>query len=84
MSKLQGSLLQRSSGKFFRIMQGFGLKMREKQLQLFGKFLELVFMHKLPFVAETFIRADFWEGDATKHFSSEKKGFSVKRGEAIQ
>ena len=28
-------------------------------------------------------RADFGEGDATKHFSVEKKGFSVKRG-AIQ
>ena len=28
--------------------------------------------------------ADFWEGDATKHFSVKKKGFSVKRGEAIQ
>ena len=26
----------------------------------------------------------FWEGDATKHSSEEKKGFSVKRGEAIQ
>ena len=26
----------------------------------------------------------FWEGDATKHFSVKKKGFSVKRGEAIQ
>ena len=24
------------------------------------------------------------EGDATKHFSVNKKGFSVKRGEAIQ
>ena len=31
-----------------------------------------------------FVRADFWEGDATKHFSVEKKGFSVKRREAIQ
>ena len=30
------------------------------------------------------IRADFWEGDATKHFSVKKRGFSVKRGEAIQ
>ena len=29
-------------------------------------------------------RADFWEGDVTKHFSVKKKGFSVKRGEAIQ
>ena len=29
-------------------------------------------------------RADFWEGDATKRFSVKKKGFSVKRGEAIQ
>ena len=29
------------------------------------------------------IRVDFWEGDAMKHFSV-KKGFSVKRGEAIQ
>ena len=29
------------------------------------------------------IRADFWEGDATKHFSV-KKGFSVKTGEAIE
>ena len=28
--------------------------------------------------------ADFLEGDATKHFSLKKKGFSVKRGEAIQ
>ena len=28
------------------------------------------------------IGADFWEGDATKHFSV-KKRFSVKRGEAI-
>ena len=27
---------------------------------------------------------DFWEGDATKHFFQWKKGFSVKRGEAIQ
>ena len=26
----------------------------------------------------------FWEGVATKHFSVKKKGFSVKRGEAIQ
>ena len=32
-----------------------------------------------------YIRADFfWEGDATKDFSVKKKGFSVKRGEAIQ
>ena len=30
------------------------------------------------------IRADFWGGDATKHFSVRKKGFSLKRGEAIQ
>ena len=30
------------------------------------------------------LRADFWEGDATKHFSVKKKGFSVKRGEGIQ
>ena len=30
------------------------------------------------------IRADFGEGDGTKHFSVKKKGFSVKRGEAIQ
>ena len=29
-------------------------------------------------------RAEFWEGDATKHYSVKKKGFSVKRGEAIQ
>ena len=28
--------------------------------------------------------ADFWEGDATKHFSARKRRFSVKRGEAIQ
>ena len=26
------------------------------------------------------LRAGFWEGDATKLFFSEKKGFSVKRG----
>ena len=26
------------------------------------------------------IGADFWEGDATKHFSVNKKGFSVKGG----
>ena len=31
-----------------------------------------------------YFRADFWEGDATKQFSVKKKGFSVKRGEAIQ
>ena len=30
------------------------------------------------------VGADFWEGDATKHFSVENMGFSVKRGEAIQ
>ena len=30
------------------------------------------------------IRADFLEGDATKHFSVKKRGFSVKWGEAIQ
>ena len=29
-------------------------------------------------------RADFWEGDATKHFSVKKKGVSVKGGEAIR
>ena len=26
------------------------------------------------------IRADFWEGDATKHFSVKKGGFSQKGG----
>ena len=30
------------------------------------------------------VGADFGEGDETKHFSVTKKGFSVKRGEAIQ
>ena len=40
---------------------------------------------KLIYVIQlTCIRADFWEGDATKHFSVKEKGFSVKRGEAIQ
>ena len=28
--------------------------------------------------------SQFWGGDATKHFSAKRKGFSVKRGEAIQ
>ena len=27
-----------------------------------------------------FLRADFWEGDATKHFSAKKKGFFSERG----
>ena len=39
---------------------------------------------KHPGLASLNIRADFWEGDATKHFSVKKKGFSVKRREAIQ
>ena len=30
------------------------------------------------------VRADFGGGDAMKHFSVKKRGFSVKRGEAIQ
>ena len=41
----------------------------------------------LPLAAyssERKIRADFWEGDATKPCSVKEKGFSVKRGEAIQ
>ena len=29
------------------------------------------------------LRADFWAGDPTKHFSVKKKGFSVKRGEGF-
>ena len=33
---------------------------------------------------ESIIRADFGGGDATKHFFSEKEGFSLKRREAIQ
>ena len=27
-----------------------------------------------------FVRADFWEGDATKHFSVKKRGFQRKGG----
>ena len=30
-----------------------------------------------------YLRADFWAGDPTKHFSVKKKGFSVKRGEGF-
>ena len=26
------------------------------------------------------IRADFWEGDATKHFSGKKRGFFSEKG----
>ena len=37
----------------------------------------LIFCH----ISASIVRADFWEGDATKHFSVKKtRGFSVKRG----
>ena len=35
---------------------------------------------EIRFGIRSFFRAVFWEGDATKHFSVKKKGFSVKRG----
>ena len=35
--------------------------------------------HSWP-LREGLLRADFWEGDATKHVFSEKKGFSVNEG----
>ena len=41
------------------------------------------FMYK-SFMCLFCFRAVFWGGDATKHFSVKKKGFSVKRGGAIQ
>ena len=31
----------------------------------------------------SYVGADFWAGDPTKHFSVKKKGFSVKRGEGF-
>ena len=28
----------------------------------------------------SFLRADFWEGDATKHFAVKKRGFQYEKG----
>ena len=41
-------------------------------------------LHSTLSIHTYILRADFWEGDATKHFSVKKEGFPVKRGEAIQ
>ena len=38
---------------------------------------------QLWFASLVLVRADFWEGDATKHILVKKKGFSVKRREAF-
>ena len=35
---------------------------------------------ELPKKCPALLGADFWEGDPTKHFSVNKKGFSVKGG----
>ena len=53
------------------------MSLETREIKLFGR--------DIPgFWRDVLSEPIFGDGDATKHFSVKKKGFSVKRGEAIQ